>query len=116
MQSAAIKPLRNKQVAFAIYAPGNTFPSIREKSEIARLFQIDEKNRERERKRAEKGDSLNFAKKNCERVIKFCEELIKLHSPVAVSGFRYWQFRFSSRLVFYFVIRFFLRGYGTMIR
>lgn len=51
MQSAAIKPLRNKQVAFAIYAPGNTFPSIREKSEIARLFQIDEKNREREEER-----------------------------------------------------------------
>lgn len=49
MQSAAIKPLRNKQVAFAIYTPGNTFPS--EKSEIARLFRIDEENRERERER-----------------------------------------------------------------
>lgn len=51
MQSAAIKPLRNKQVAFAIYTPGNTFPSVCEKSKIARLFRIDEENRERERER-----------------------------------------------------------------
>lgn len=48
---AAIKPLRNKQVAFAIYTPGNTFPSVCEKSEIARLFRINEENRERERER-----------------------------------------------------------------
>lgn len=61
MQSAAIKPLRNKQVAFAIYTPGNTFPSICEKSEIARLFRIDEENREREREK--EGGFFEFREK-----------------------------------------------------
>lgn len=104
MQSAAIKPLRNKQVAFAIYTPGNTFPS--EKSKIARLFRIDEENRERERERGGE-DSLNFAKKNCEGVIKSCEELIKLHSPMAVSGFRYRQFHFFPASSFISLVCFF---------